>query len=216
MASLFDGWRHNKNIIRLKNKTPVWNEGMRGISRIFFSSLLLTTFPPWRRTFQFIQRPRLSRSLRLFHGFLLIFLLLLSTDSQSYVLNFHGRVTQASVKNFQLIQCFEDDTGNGSPQTRDDHLAWDRPPQLLQAKDKFLSPNHDRESFAPTKPTSFSPTSSATSVSAGDALPLDPGVCLQFGRVSDKEFTCDITHPLSPLQAFAIALSSFDSKLACE
>lgn len=25
------------------------------------------------------------------------------TETQSYVLNFHGRVTQASVKNFQLI-----------------------------------------------------------------------------------------------------------------
>lgn len=45
---------------------------------------------------------------------------------------------------------------------------------------------------------------------------LDPEVSMQFGRVSDKEFTCDITYPLSPLQAFAIALSSFDSKLACE
>jgi hypothetical protein len=28
-------------------------------------------------------------------------------DTQSYVLNFHGRVTQASVKNFQLVH--EDD-----------------------------------------------------------------------------------------------------------
>lgn len=26
-----------------------------------------------------------------------------SEDTQSYVLNFHGRVTKASVKNFQLI-----------------------------------------------------------------------------------------------------------------
>jgi len=25
------------------------------------------------------------------------------TDTQSYVLNFHGRVTQASVKNFQIV-----------------------------------------------------------------------------------------------------------------
>ena len=28
---------------------------------------------------------------------------LLLTDTQSYVLNFHGRVTQASVKNFQIV-----------------------------------------------------------------------------------------------------------------
>ncbi|CAI9557180.1 unnamed protein product, partial [Staurois parvus] len=26
-------------------------------------------------------------------------------ETQSYVLNFHGRVTQASVKNFQIIKC---------------------------------------------------------------------------------------------------------------
>ena len=30
-------------------------------------------------------------------------------ETQSYVLNFHGRVTQASVKNFQLVH---DDDGN--------------------------------------------------------------------------------------------------------
>lgn len=41
-------------------------------------------------------------------------------------------------------------------------------------------------------------------------------VSMQFGRVSDREFTCDVSWPLSLVQAFAIALSSFDSKLACE
>ena len=30
-------------------------------------------------------------------------------DSQSYVLNFHGRVTQASVKNFQIVHEKEPD-----------------------------------------------------------------------------------------------------------
>ena len=30
-------------------------------------------------------------------------------DTQSYVLNFHGRVTQASVKNFQIVH---EDDGN--------------------------------------------------------------------------------------------------------
>lgn len=29
--------------------------------------------------------------------------LLWSSETQSYVLNFHGRVTQASVKNFQIV-----------------------------------------------------------------------------------------------------------------
>ncbi|XP_053574441.1 tubby-related protein 3 isoform X2 [Bombina bombina] len=72
-------------------------------------------------------------------------------DTQSYVLNFHGRVTQASVKNFQLV--------------------------------------HDN----------------------------DPDyIIMQFGRVAEDLFTLDYSYPMSALQAFSVALSSFDSKLACE
>lgn len=41
-------------------------------------------------------------------------------------------------------------------------------------------------------------------------------VIMQFGRVGDNDFTCDFQAPLSPLQAFGIALSSFDYKIACE
>lgn len=41
-------------------------------------------------------------------------------------------------------------------------------------------------------------------------------VYLQFGRVGDKDFNLDFQWPFSPLQAFAIALSSFDYKIACE
>lgn len=69
----------------------------------------------------------------------------------AYVLNFNGRVTMASVKNFQLV--------------------------LEEDEDK---------------------------------------VVLQFGRVGKNLFTMDLAWPLSPLQAFGICLSSFDSKLACE
>ncbi|XP_075408321.1 tubby-related protein 3 [Tenrec ecaudatus] len=72
-------------------------------------------------------------------------------DIQSYVLSFHGRVTQASVKNFQIV--------------------------------------HDN----------------------------DPDyIVMQFGRVSEDVFTLDYNYPLCAIQAFAIGLSSCDSKLACE
>jgi hypothetical protein len=67
---------------------------------------------------------------------------------KAYVLNFNGRVTQASVKNFQLVE--SDDAGEK--------------------------------------------------------------IKLQFGRISADEFTMDFCYPLSPLQAFAITLTSFDSK----
>jgi len=39
---------------------------------------------------------------------------------------------------------------------------------------------------------------------------------MQFGRVAEDVFTVDYNFPMNALQAFAIALSSFDGKLACE
>ncbi|XP_039712264.1 tubby-related protein 1 [Pteropus medius] len=72
-------------------------------------------------------------------------------DSGSYTLNFQGRVTQASVKNFQIVHADDQDY-----------------------------------------------------------------IVLQFGRVAEDAFTLDYRYPLCALQAFAIALSSFDGKLACE
>lgn len=41
-------------------------------------------------------------------------------------------------------------------------------------------------------------------------------VYLQFGKVTSEKFTIDFRHPFCPLQAFCIALSAFDMKLACE
>lgn len=69
----------------------------------------------------------------------------------AFVLNFNKRVTQASVKNFQLTSSEDPDT-----------------------------------------------------------------VYLQFGRVGKDIFNMDFRYPISPFQAFAICLSSFDYKLCCE
>ena len=41
-------------------------------------------------------------------------------------------------------------------------------------------------------------------------------IYLQFGRIGDQQFNLDYQWPFSPLQAFAIALTSFDNKFACE
>lgn len=41
-------------------------------------------------------------------------------------------------------------------------------------------------------------------------------IVMQFGRVADDAFTLDYNYPLCAVQAFAIALSSFDGKIACE
>ncbi|KAJ7564072.1 hypothetical protein O6H91_03G135400 [Diphasiastrum complanatum] len=79
---------------------------------------------------------------------------------QCWCLNFRGRVTVASVKNFQLVAAVD-----------------------------------------PTQ-----------NVSQGD----QDKVLLQFGKIGKDIFTMDYCYPLSTFQAFAISLSSFDTKLACE
>ncbi|KAF6176634.1 hypothetical protein GIB67_034496 [Kingdonia uniflora] len=74
---------------------------------------------------------------------------------QCWCLNFRGRVTVASVKNFQLVAS----SGTGQ--------------------------EHEK-------------------------------VLLQFGKVGKDLFTMDYQYPISAFQAFAICLSSFDTKIACE
>ncbi|EAY75891.1 hypothetical protein OsI_03808 [Oryza sativa Indica Group] len=46
--------------------------------------------------------------------------------------------------------------------------------------------------------------------------PSDETVVLQFGKIDDDVFTMDYRQPLSAFQAFAICLSNFGTKLACE
>jgi len=38
-------------------------------------------------------------------------------------------------------------------------------------------------------------------------------LAMQFGRIDDASFALDAAFPLSPLQAFSIALSVFDNRL---
>ncbi|KAH7567249.1 hypothetical protein ACOSP7_010950 [Xanthoceras sorbifolium] len=79
---------------------------------------------------------------------------------QCWCLNFKGRVTVASVKNFQLVAAAEE---------------CHNVPMAEQEK-----------------------------------------VILQFGKIGKDIFTMDYRYPLSAFQAFAICLSSFDTKPACE
>jgi len=86
---------------------------------------------------------------------------------QCWCLNFRGRVTVASVKNFQLIASPASAGASAQPQA-------------------------------------------ASGPSSHDT------VILQFGKVARDMFTMDYRYPLSAFQAFAICLTSFDTKLACE
>jgi len=106
-------------------------------------------------------------------------------ETQSYVLNFHGRVTQASVKNFQLVH---DDDSNSLFSFSTDFWNFGLIIKCVVWVGYLLI-----QSFPPGE-----------------------YIVMQFGRVAEDVFTMDFRYPLCALQAFAVALSSFDSKLACE
>ena len=82
---------------------------------------------------------------------------------QCWCLNFKGRVTVASVKNFQLIAA------------------------AAEAGKNMNIPEEEQER-----------------------------VILQFGKIGKDIFTMDYRYPISAFQAFAICLSSFDTKPVCE
>jgi hypothetical protein len=123
-------------------------------------------------------------------------------DTQSYVLNFHGRVTQASVKNFQVIHendrkftyhfCAIIVSGFEGMNT----CVSDR---LIGVIDLFIAVKNNGSDV---RHTVFPP--------------LAEYIVMQFGRVAEDIFTMDYNYPMSAVQAFAVALSSFDGKLACE
>lgn len=50
----------------------------------------------------------------------------------------------------------------------------------------------------------------------GHAGPEHDKIILQFGKVGKDLFTMDYRYPISAFQAFALCLSSFDTKIACE
>ncbi|KAG6403197.1 hypothetical protein SASPL_135414 [Salvia splendens] len=79
---------------------------------------------------------------------------------QCWCLNFRGRVTVASVKNFQLVAA--GDSSENVPASEQENAI------------------------------------------------------LQFGKIGKDIFTMDFRYPLSAFQAFAICLSSFDTKPVCE
>ena len=62
----------------------------------------------------------------------------------------------------------------------------------------------------------LAPACSPSSRSARARLAAADVVVMQFGRVGKDAFTMDFQYPLCALQAFGIALSSFDYKIACE
>lgn len=168
-----------------------------------------------------------------------------SEQTQSYVLNFHGRVTKASVKNFQLIH---PDDGKMWLDLPTCHWKWYQPkhssnwmkylalyvigigtssslvqehfqkcqhiPRHLPHWQKFFKCSLcliSRSRWATVDSSLYTSLTKLSLLSFPDDY-----LVMQCGRVTKDVFSMDYSYPMCALQAFSIALSAFDVKLACE
>ena len=108
--------------------------------------------------------------------------------SRAYCLNFAGRVTRPSAKNFQLCAVVEKE-------------ARERSTMVLQF-------GKAREE---TRPASC-PCSLRVCMTAGRRVAKHTLVFFLALQIGTDTFTMDVAWPLSPLQAFAICLTAFTAE----
>lgn len=84
-------------------------------------------------------------------------------------------------------------------------------PSLKNFQLVVAAPDDAAGTSASASMSSSSPCGGSLSASSNPAL-----VVLQLGKVSAHRFNVDARYPLTPLQAFAIALSAFDYKIAVD
>lgn len=140
--------RSLRDLAYLINKPPRWNEQVH-LFFLLYMHAAQHSYDSYRLYWNHGLGTRQHRNSMIY--VILHCMYVLHAQVGAYVLNFNGRVTMASVKNFQLVDPEEQNS-----------------------------------------------------------------VVLQFGRVAKDEFTMDMQWPITPFQAFAVTLSSFDSKIACD
>ena len=115
---------------------------------------------------------------------------------QAFCLNFHGRATAASVKNFQLVNCREDQMKQ--KQDSKVHLQFGK-------MDKDIFTMVSKPTTPPARAWELTGRSAWLLTRLFLSLSLRVSLCLQ-----------DVAYPLSIVQAFEISLAGLDAKLVCD
>ena len=130
---------------------------------------------------------------------------------RAYCLNFNARVTQPSVKNFQLLIDDDDDDND------DDAFS------AAAEKNKNEVEDEENEKAPPTiddnDDDDKSIAKNAASVREKQRRKRETRWqkwILQFGKIGEDVYTMDFRYPFTPLQAFMVCATSLDKKLGCE
>jgi tubby-related protein 1 len=100
-----------------------------------------------------------------------------------YRLNFDGRVSMASVKNFQVVEAEVEEALEN----------------LSKKKTNKTTKNNKKKKNETTTMDTGSTTQKK-----------DAKVLLQFGKVNENKFHLDFTAPITPIQAFGVAIAQFN------
>lgn len=111
-----------------------------------------------------------------------------------YILDFRGRVTQASIRNFQAVRA-----ENGASCCL-----------LPDAGLQFLAHHPIRRSYVLLEQQLTCVAGVLQTTTPVMPTCTEEEIVIQFGKVGDNSYTLDFAHPVSAFQAFAVSLTAFE------
>ena len=127
---------------------------------------------------------------------------------RAYCLNFNARVTQPSVKNFQLLIDDDDDDDDDIEEEEEEEDDDDDENSENGQSSTTIEIDNDK-----------SLAKNAASLREKQRRKRDTRWqkwILQFGKIGEDVYTMDFRYPFTPLQAFMVCATSLDKKLGCE
>jgi len=141
---------------------------------------------------------------------------------RAYCLNFNARVTQPSVKNFQLLIDDDDDIEEEEEEEEEEQEKEGD----SQSEEEEEDDDDDYENSENGQPSTTieidndkSLAKNAASLREKQRRKRDTRWqkwILQFGKIGEDVYTMDFRYPFTPLQAFMVCATSLDKKLGCE
>ena len=144
---------------------------------------------------------------------------------RAYCLNFNARVTQPSVKNFQLLIDDDDDDDDIEEEEEEEEEEQEKEGDSQSEEEEEEDDDDDENSENGQPSTTIeidndkSLAKNAASLREKQRRKRDTRWqkwILQFGKIGEDVYTMDFRYPFTPLQAFMVCATSLDKKLGCE